>query len=38
MMTRHLFLISLGVNGPSSGFARKAAQAVAPQDAIDAGF
>jgi hypothetical protein len=36
-MTRDLFLISLGVNGPRSGCPRKAAQAVAPQNAIDAG-
>ena len=31
MMTRDLFLVTLGVNGPRSGFARKTAQAVAPQ-------
>jgi len=37
MMTRDLFLISLSVNGPRSGFARKTAQAIAPQNAIDAG-
>ena len=37
MMTRDLFLVSLGMNGPRSGFARKTAQAVAPQNAIDAG-
>ena len=37
MMTRDLFLLSLGMNGPRSGFARKTAQVVAPQNAIDAG-
>ena len=37
MMTRDLFLVTLGVNGSRSGFARKTAQAVAPQNAIDAG-
>ena len=37
MMTRDLFLISLGVNSPCSGCPRKTAQAVTPQNAIDAG-